>query len=58
MFGNKKSNAASLLNKGQGYVMQMTMYNKGKKESEMKITDLSEKPITITMSDYTIQKMF
>lgn len=58
MFGNKKSNAASLLNNGQGYVMEMTMYNKGKKQSEMKITKLSEIPTTVNMSDYTIQKMF
>jgi len=58
MFGNKKSNAISLLNKGQGYVMEMIMYNKGEKQTEMKITELSEKPTTINMSDYTIQKMF
>ena len=58
MFGNKKSNATSLLNKGQGYVMEMIMYSKGKKQSEMKITELSEVPTTINMSDYTIQKMF
>lgn len=58
MFGNKKSNATSLLNEGQGYVMEMTMFNKGEKQTEMKITELSEIPTTINMSDYTIQKMF
>lgn len=58
MFGNKKSNTTSLLNKGQGYVMEMTAFEKGKKVSEMKITELSETPTTIKLSDYTIQKMF
>lgn len=58
MFGNKKSNTTSLLNRGQGYVMEMTAFEKEKKVSEMKIIALSEVPVTINMSDYTIQKMF
>ncbi len=58
MFGNKKSNTASLLNNGKGYVMKMTMFDNGKKQSEMKVVRLSETPITIKMSNYIIEKMF
>ncbi len=58
MLGNKKTNTASLLNQGQGYVMEMIIFEKEKRTSEMFIRDISEKPITINLSDYTIQKMF
>ena len=58
MFGNKKANAVSLLNSGKGYVMEMTMFQKGEKQTEMKVVKLEEKPITINLSDYTIEKMF
>ena len=58
MFGNKKANAVSLLNSGKGYVMEMTMFQKGKKLTEMKVIKLEEKPITINLSEYTIEKMF
>lgn len=57
MFGKKQS-ASSLLNKGKGYVMEFTYFEKGVKKSEMKVTNFSKTPRTITMNDYTIQSMF
>lgn len=58
MFGNKKNNTVSLLNKGNGYMMEMTTFQKGKKQSHVLITSLSETPKTIKLSDYKIEKMF
>jgi len=58
MFGKNKNNTSSLLNKGQGYVMEFTYFEKGEKKSEMKVTNFTKKPRTITMNDYSIQTMF
>ena len=57
MFG-KNNDSSTLLNKGNGYVMEFVFYEKGEKKAEMKVTDFSKTPITITMNEYTIQTMF
>ena len=59
MFSGKKSNnPIHLLNDGMGYVMKMTAYEKGEKISEMEVVSLSKTPKTITLSNYSIEKMF
>jgi len=58
MFGKNKNNTSSLLNKGQGYVMEFSYFEKGVKKSEMKVTNFTKTPRTIRMNDYSIQSMF
>lgn len=56
--GKKTANPVALLNDGYGYVMEMTAYQKGKKMSYMKVTELSEKQKVIDLANYKIEKMF
>jgi len=42
----------------KGYLMEMRNYDeKGKLASTMKVVNISKKPITIRLSDYTVTKM-
>lgn len=56
--GKKYTNPSALLNKQYGYVMEMTAYQKDKKITYMKVTNLSKKEKTIDLADYSIEKMF
>ncbi len=53
-FGGKSKN----ISKGEGYVMEMTSYDKqGKETMHMYVKSVSEKIFNINLNDYTINKM-
>ena len=58
LFAKKGTNPTALLNNGYGFAMELMAFKNKQAISKMKVTEISNTPITINLSEYNVKKGF